>query len=337
MDCSVTLLAELNRSNLIARVITPSSSTPVLSLLPPSAGGEPIATALSFNAYSKFFAFVTLIYLSGITMSALTHSHYAEDHLGDNHSGWLIFKIAHIIRHRSVPHHAVIATGIITNLFAILSFPSAFPWIRNKHHNIFERHHQFIGLLGLAETWCFVILRNICDIITVEWRNDADSLLSTQELWLTVLIAVFMLMPWLTRKVPIELENVAVLHFSSGIQQGLLGRMSRAEGRKSGCHYMICGVQGDLTKTLVRRPTESSVDSRVKVRGAGVGHTSAMFNRGIRICTMTGIGAALSTCIQSPTYISSLIHNNMEPERMIPWDSKKRGDRPDATQLLKDT
>lgn len=32
---------------------------------------------------------------------------------------------------------------------------------------------------------------------------------------------------------------------------------------------------------------------------AGVGHASAMFKRGIRICTGTGIGATLSTCIQS--------------------------------------
>lgn len=35
---------------------------------------------------------------------------------------------------------------------------------------------------------------------------------------------------------------------------------------------------------------------------AGVGHASKMFKRGIRICTGTGIGAALSTCIQSPNW-----------------------------------
>ena len=35
--------------------------------------------------------------------------------------------------------------------------------------------------------------------------------------------------------------------------------------------------------------------------------------------------------------ISRLIHDNIEPERMILWDSKKRGGRPDSVQLLKDT
>ena len=78
-----------------------------------------------------------------------------------------------------------------------------------------------------------------------------------------------------------------------------------------------------------------------------------MFKRGIRICTGTGIGAALSTCIQSPNWffiwigsdqektfgptISALIHNNIPPERRILWDSKKEGGRPDAVRLLKET
>jgi hypothetical protein len=35
--------------------------------------------------------------------------------------------------------------------------------------------------------------------------------------------------------------------------------------------------------------------------------------------------------------ISRLIHDNIEPERMILWDSKKRGGRPDTMELLKDT
>jgi hypothetical protein len=53
------------------------------------------------------------------------------------------------------------------------------------------------------------------------------------------------------------------------MQQGLLGRISRtsimeyhafgiiSEGRKSGCHYMICGVQGDFTKDLVADPPKT--------------------------------------------------------------------------------
>jgi len=35
--------------------------------------------------------------------------------------------------------------------------------------------------------------------------------------------------------------------------------------------------------------------------------------------------------------ITGLIHKHIEPERMILWDSKQRGGRPDTVQLLKDT
>lgn len=102
-----------------------------------------------------------------------------------------------------------------------------------------------------------------------------------------------MLIPWFTlREVPVEVEivrfllasecqlwpsadtwqpspKVAVLKFKRGMQQGLLGRISRSsimeyhafgiisEGRKSECHYMICGVQGDFTRELVNNPPKT--------------------------------------------------------------------------------
>jgi len=83
---------------------------------------------------------------------------------------------------------------------------------------------------------------------------------------------------------------------------------------------------------------------------AGISNTSTIYKRGIRVCTGTGLGTALSTCIQNdgwflvwvcsdplktfgPT-ISSLIHKNIPPERMCLWDSKERGGRPDIVQLV---
>jgi hypothetical protein len=43
---------------------------------------------------------------------------------------WLIYKIVDIIRYRAVQHPAVIVSGIITNVFIIISVLSAFPWVR---------------------------------------------------------------------------------------------------------------------------------------------------------------------------------------------------------------
>ncbi|KAF2030896.1 hypothetical protein EK21DRAFT_111563 [Setomelanomma holmii] len=323
--------------------------------------------------------FLYIVFIYGLEGWAPLRIKYAAtsilQHVGGIHSGcalsgaaWLIYKIVDIIRYRAVQHPAVIASGIVTNVFIIISVLSAFPWIRNTYHNVFEKHHRFIGWLGLAMTWVFVVMGNTYDIKRGKWRSDTHSLLSAQELWFAVFMTIFVLIPWVTlREVPIEVEipssKVAVLKFQRGMQQGLLGRISRtsimeyhafgiiSQGRKADCHYMICGVQGDFTKNLVANPPKTVWTRELKF--AGVGHASAMFKRGIRICTGTGIGAALSTCIQSPDWfliwigsdqectfgpiITGLIKRHIEPERMILWDSKKRGGRPDTMELLRDT
>lgn len=64
-------------------------------------------------------------------------------------NSWLIFKIVDIVRYRAVQHPAVVISGIITNIFIIISVLSAFPWVRNTYHNVFEKHHRFVGWLGL--------------------------------------------------------------------------------------------------------------------------------------------------------------------------------------------
>ena len=84
---------------------------------------------------------------------------------------WLLYKIVDIIRQHT--HAAIIVTGIITNTLVLISVISAFPWIRklvsislgswrnvwltsiSTHHNVFEKHHRFIGWLGLAVSFLF--------------------------------------------------------------------------------------------------------------------------------------------------------------------------------------
>lgn len=43
-----------------------------------------------------------------------------------------MYKIVDIIRYRAIQHPAVIASGVITNVFIIISVLSAFPWIRKS-------------------------------------------------------------------------------------------------------------------------------------------------------------------------------------------------------------
>ena len=88
----------------------------------------------------------------------------------------------------------------------------------------------------------------------------------------------------------------------------------RSESPHAKHHFLIAGVQGDFTKSLVSNPPKTLWTRELKVgiqirlarpiltyaQFAGVSNTSTLYKRGIRICTGTGIGAALSTCLQSP-------------------------------------
>lgn len=295
-------------------------------------------------------------------------------HLGGIHSGcalsgcvWLIIKVVDVFRHHRVNHDAILVMGVITNLFVLVSVLSAFPWVRNSHHNVFERHHRFAGWLGLASTWIFVILGNSYDPDTRTWDPSGNHLMSTQEFWFALGMTILILLPWIfVREVPVDIEipspKVAIVRFERGMQQGLLGRISRSsimeyhafgiisEGRHAKYHYLICGVQGDFTRSLVNDPPKTLWTRELKF--AGVSNTSTLYKRGVRICTGTGLGAALSTCLQSPNWfliwigsdqektfgptISGLIHRHIGPERLLLWDSKQRGGRPDTMKILKE-
>lgn len=297
----------------------------------------------------------------------------ALQQLGGIHSGcaisgfiWFVFRVVILFINHSNIHDAIIAMGVVTNVVIGLSIVSAVPWVRNTHHNVFERHHRFLGWAGLIFTWIFVILGDSYDSKTHTWNRGA-SIFRQQDFWFAMGMTAFILTPWLTiREVEVHVEipspKVAVLRFKRGMQQGLLTRISRSaileyhafgiisEGTSSDVHYLICGVQGDFTKSLVESPPTRIWTRQLKF--AGVSNTSTLYKRSIRVCTGTGLGAALSTCLQSPDWyliwigsdqektfgptISGLIHRNLGPERVTLWDSKKRGGRPDVMELIKE-
>ncbi|KAF9255902.1 hypothetical protein L218DRAFT_1081618 [Marasmius fiardii PR-910] len=295
-------------------------------------------------------------------------------HLGGIHSGcatsgflWIILKVVILFIDHKNNHNAVLAWSILTTLVIVVAIVSAFPWVRNTHHNVFERHHRFSGWVALVFTWIFVILGDSYDLTTHSWNPHGVRVIRQQDFWFAAGMTLFVITPWITiRKVKVEVEipspKVVILKFERGMQQGLLARISRSsvleyhafgtisEGIKSGKHYLICGVQGDFTKGLVQNPPTHLWTREVKF--AGVSNTSAIYKRGIRVCTGTGLGAALSTCLQSPNWfliwigsdqektfgptIAGLINENLQG-RVILWDSKQRGGRPDTMKLITET
>ncbi|GAB1521114.1 hypothetical protein RhiTH_004205 [Rhizoctonia solani] len=260
---------------------------------------------------------------------------------------------------------AVLAMGATVLVTVAFTAVAATPWIRNTHHNIFERNHRFLGWLSVTVTWVYIIIDNGYRNSRV-WGIYSYSFAHHQELWLSIFMALAVALPWTyTRKVPVHIEipsqKVAIIRFERGMQQGLLGRISRtaiweyhtfgiiSASPYSNYHYMICGVQGDFTRQLVvDRPTHLWTR---EVKFAGVGNTSTLYKRGIRICTGTGIGAALSTCLQSDQWfliwIGSDANATLGPtimgliergvgHRAIMWDTKKFG-RPNTMELLAET
>ncbi|CUA69836.1 Palmitoyltransferase AKR1 [Rhizoctonia solani] len=277
--------------------------------------------------------------------------------------GWLVYNLVHLFRHHEDIAVGVLVMGIIVCLMIVFTCISAIPWIRNTHHNVFERNHRFLGWTAVIVLWIYIIVESGYRKSRGSFSANSYAFAHHQELWLTVFMTISVVLPWTyTRKVPIHVEipsqKVAVIRFDRGIQQGLLGRISRtaileyhafgiiSEGKNAKYHYMVCGVQGDFTRALVN-DVPTHIWTR-EVKFAGVGNASTLYRRGIRICTGTGIGAALSTCLQSDQWfliwigsdvlktfgptIAELIERGVG-DRAILWDTKKLG-RPKTMELL---
>lgn len=295
-------------------------------------------------------------------------------HLGGIHSGcaisgiiWLTLRVIHTYEARMDENNAILVFGLAANVILLTTAVAGLPWVRNSHHNVFERNHRFFGWSGLGLTWIFTLMGDLYDTETKKWVLNGRHVAKQQDFWYVIGMTTWIVLPWIcTRHVKVDIElpspKVAVLRFERGMQQGLLARVSRSavkeyhafgiisEGTHAKYHYLICGVQGDFTKSLVNDPPRKIWTRELKF--AGVSNTSTLYKRGIRICTGTGIGAALSTCIQSPYWfliwigsdqektfgptISGLIKRNMEPERYILWDSRERGGRPDTMKILRE-
>jgi hypothetical protein len=139
-------------------------------------------------------------------------------HLGGIHSGcalsgvlWLVFKVVSNFRHLDVNHDAILIMGVLTNTAVIISALSAFPWVRNTHHNVFERQHRFIGWVGLICTWIFVILGDTYDPFTRTWDLSGQKLIGHQDFWFTCSMTFFIVLPWIcVREVPVDIELVRV-------------------------------------------------------------------------------------------------------------------------------
>lgn len=284
-------------------------------------------------------------------------------HIGGLHSGCGISALAWLmiawVDHLSNQHlyNEVILSSMFFSIFGVLvSCLGALPAVRKAHHNFFEATHRFIGWFGILATLIFIISSAWWEPQSRTWQPFAESLVFSQEFWFVLVMILVTTASWITVvKVPVTFvhtsSKASVIRCGGGVTSGLHTRISRgglrewhifgaiSEGRNSDCHYMVIAVQGDFTGSL-NKVQPSHLYTKIW-KPCGLPYFSRLFQRGVAICTGSGIGAVGSTCIQKESWFllwigpdlektygiefMNFIQKNISPHRRIIWDTQKSG------------
>ncbi|OAV98266.1 hypothetical protein PTTG_00317 [Puccinia triticina 1-1 BBBD Race 1] len=248
-------------------------------------------------------------------------------HIGGLHSGcgisammWLLLSWTYHIMNKDLYNPLVMASLFVSMVVVVVTCFVATPIVRAIHHNIFEITHRFLGWLGIITSLIFVIVSSWWDINTQTWRTSGKYLVRQEEFWFMIAIIPLIIGQWITvRHVPVTVNapsgKASVIRVPGGLTSGLHTRVSRDGLRE----WHIFG-------------------------------SIRLFNRGVAICTGSGIGAVGSTCIQHDdwfliwigadlektygTEFINFIKSKIQPERLLIWDTKGPLGRPDVNVEL---
>nr|GMD87239.1 adenylate-forming reductase 03009 [Ipomoea batatas]GMD92728.1 adenylate-forming reductase 03009 [Ipomoea batatas]GMD98496.1 adenylate-forming reductase 03009 [Ipomoea batatas]GME02298.1 adenylate-forming reductase 03009 [Ipomoea batatas] len=280
---------------------------------------------------------------------------------------WLIYALVLTLKDRENTSPEIIAVASAILSLLVLSCMAAFPLVRHLHHNIFEMTHRFTGWSALGLLWAFVILTISYDPTTESYSKEIGSrLIKNQEFWLTVIITILIILPWITvRRVPVRISSpsghASIIKFAGGIKAGILGRISPSpfsewhafgiisDGKDE--HMMLAGAVGDFTKSLVSNPP-SHLWVR-QVHFAGLPYLTNMYDRVLLVATCSGICVFLSFLLQpcstevSLLWVTKGVEQNFgeeikgmlsghPKEKVIVHDTAVLG-RPNVSQMSVDT
>ncbi|KAL5333743.1 hypothetical protein BJX70DRAFT_405945 [Aspergillus crustosus] len=300
-------------------------------------------------------------------------------HLGGVHSGaaimavcWytggICYNINSFVARPSGPARPSVATltlSIMALTVLVAMIVMAYPTIRKKHHNLFERVHRFAGWTALTIIWA----QTMCSIR--DQRTSTRSLnevaIRTPALWMLIVITTSIASSWFfLRTVSVDAEvlsNHAVrLHFDYTVPvNGTFTRLSErpllewhsfatvpaptAENGRLKGYSLVVSKAGDWTGRRISKPP-----TRIWVRGVptcGVMRIATLFNRVVLVATGSGIGPLLGH-IKNPTCSYRLVWStpnptdtfgkdvvdavyNSDPGAVV-HDTKKQG-RPDMVKL----
>ncbi|KAL4805389.1 hypothetical protein BDV18DRAFT_140810 [Aspergillus unguis] len=303
-------------------------------------------------------------------------------HLGGAHSGSAVMAVAwytggicynfasFATRPADVPKPSILT--LVLSLIALSIFITmitlAYPSIRRKHHDLFERVHRFFGWTALAIIW----VQNMSSIRDnrLPTRSLGQEVIRTPSFWMLIVITCSIASSWFfLRTVPVDAEvlsNHAVrLHFDYVVPvNGSFTRLSRrpliewhsfatvpaptaVNGRTKG-YSLVVSRAGDWTGGQIEKPP-----TRLWVRGVptcGVMRIATLFNSLVLVGTGSGIGPLLghiripscpfrlvwSTPNPETTFGKDIVESvyNADPGAVI-HDTRKQG-RPDLVKLTWD-
>jgi hypothetical protein len=207
----------------------------------------------------------------------------------------------------------------------------AWPSVRKRYHDTFERTHRFAGWTMLALFWVQVVLAAHDN--APSGTTLGESCVKSPAFWLLAVATASVASSWcFLRKVPVEAEKLSDhavrLHFDYTVPvNGSFTRLSHqplkewhsfatipapqdVNGRSKG-YSLVVSNAGDWTKSTIQ-----SGPTHIWTRGVptcGVMRIATLFNRVVLIATGSGIGPLLGH-IQNPSCPTQLIWSTKNPE-----------------------
>lgn len=207
----------------------------------------------------------------------------------------------------------------------------AWPSVRKRYHDTFEKTHRFAGWTMLALFWVQVVLS--ANDNAPSGTTLGESCVKSPAFWLLAVATASVASSWcFLRKVPVEAEKLSDhavrLHFDYTVPvNGSFTRLSHqplkewhsfatipapqdVNGRSKG-YSLVVSNAGDWTKSTIQ-----SGPTHIWTRGVptcGVMRIATLFNRVVLIATGSGIGPVLGH-IQNPSCPTQLIWSTKNPE-----------------------
>ena len=241
-----------------------------------------------------------------------------------------------------------VTSGVLV-LLLVLILIFAHPYLRMRHHDLFEQTHRFAGWSAIAAFWVQVGLS-----ASAQPGDTGHILVRTPAFWFLIVITCCIIYPWArlrSRKVEVEVlsKHATRLHFdydsmvpAAGVrltdsalkETHAFATIPNRPDQGKGFSVMVSNA-GDWTRKIIDNPPD-----RLWVRGAptlGVIKVSLLFKKVLIIATGSGIGPCLSLLQGMPGYPVRVIWSAPTPVETWGADIAQAVLRADPGAIIVDT